>query len=624
MTGTAAILGCLLAGIEITVSPDQPLAYSYVDDPLIVEVRGDTAMVADVQVSLTPAAGGDTIQRVFPEASLGPAVNRWCAVKDLPPIRGRWDLTVRAGAGDDAPVREATVYRIDRRAGAYEHPLYAWGDNLDRDTLLALRSVAVDRVRIPADHPDIRGLLDALEDLEMRAIVVLESVADAPATAARLTAPSCGAIARWEMPATPETAGALPEAIETIRSLSCSLPVSLRVADPAVLADVLGGLDADALDHLVIAGGEAGAAGLDAVRTAMTALGVESPVLEYIHTGGDPEAFPPAFFEARTRGALRVGFPAGLVMQDGVLRPGLAYVNGLARAIAPVDFAGRLPQDGPVQARLFAEGADWTLASWSDGSGELSLPWSADHPLRLLDGWSNARDAAAPEGDTWASPATREIQFVQGEGGPVLMAALVAEVERDARRLLARVDLEEAWPESTRETLEEVGASPLSDQSRVHFFTLLRAFPEIEERWHAGRIARPGAVAALAGLSDLARTLCRLEAARGATFLEPLQDTLARCEEYQSRYLTGSTTTPQARARGDWLVEEVRRLMDEVESLRAAGAKIEADAVAALAEWRARGLEHAAKAGPLSDQMAVPERGTDNEAPDAEEETEDP
>src|SRR5690606_1315463 len=110
-------------------------------------------------------------------------------------------------------------------------------------------------------------------------------------------------------------------------------------------------------------------------------------------------------------------------------------------------------------------------------------------------------------------------------------------------------------------------------------------------------------VAALSHLADLARTLCRLEGAREASFLEPLADTLARCEEYQSLYLTGVTTTPQARLRGDWLVQEVRRLMDEAETLAAANAKIEADAVAALAEWRARGLEFATKAGPLSDQM---------------------
>ena len=111
----------------------------------------------------------------------------------------------------------------------------------------------------------------------------------------------------------------------------------------------------------------------------------------------------------------------------------------------------------------------------------------------------------------------------------------------------------------------------------------------------------------MAELARLSRTLCRLEGARGATFIEPIQDTLARCDEFVSAYLTGATATPQARARGDWLVGEVRRLMDEVEWLLAAGAKAEADAVAALAEWRARGLEHAVKAGPLSDQMALPE-----------------
>jgi hypothetical protein len=115
------------------------------------------------------------------------------------------------------------------------------------------------------------------------------------------------------------------------------------------------------------------------------------------------------------------------------------------------------------------------------------------------------------------------------------------------------------------------------------------------------------ATTTLARLARLARTLCQLEAVIGVSFLEPLQDTLARCKEFQSMYLTGVTATPQARQRGDRLVAEVRRLMDEAEALAQLDRRIEADAVAALAEWRARGLEYAAKAGPQSDRLSLSE-----------------
>ena len=330
-------------------------------------------------------------------------------------------------------------------------------------------------------------------------------------------------------------------------------------------------------------------------------------MLEYLYEKNDADDFPLVLFDALSHRAIRVGFPAALVLDQGKLRPGLSYLNGLAHGVAPAPFAGRLPQAGKARALLFTSGKQWTLAYWSSGQDEsLAVPWSGDHPFALADSWNNATPVDAPEGDEWRGSAAAEVRFLRGEDGPIIKATLVSQARDTIKHILSDKSQDIAWNGEVRAALEAIAAAPEGEQSRVHFFTLLRAFPEIEGRWHAGLLPRPVAVAAMAHLADLSRTLCRLEAAREAGFLEPLADTLARCEEYQSLYLTGATTTPQARARGDWLVQEVRRLMDEAETLAAGGAKIEADAVAALAEWRARGLEFAAKAGPLSDQMELP------------------
>lgn len=610
MISALAIATCLLSALEITVSPDQPLAYSYIDDPLIVEVRSDLACVADITVTLDTGAAGGVIERAFPETSLGPDINRWCAVKDLPKLRGPWAITVQVAANAETEILTATVYRIDRPAGAYAHPVYVYGDAIDRDTLLALRSVAVNQVRIPSTHPDIGALLDTMVELNMQAIVAFEHLEGAEDAAARLGEAYCAAIARWEL-VSPGDAPALRAAVEKIQALPCSLPVSIGLRDTEDASAIMAALAPGLPQHYVVHqwGGDAGK--LEGIRDAMAAYGMESPMLDYLYR---PDATPEAgdellqrYFDALANRTYRVAIPAEWIMKDGELQPGLADLNGLAHGVAPAPAYGDVPQKR-VRAILFARGDAWALPFWSSGGiAALALDLDENHPVRLFDRWNNPLELPAPEGGILDIPALGAVRVAHGAGGEVLQEGLLYEARAMAAGILKRKELSGAWSAATREALADIDKSPESESSRVRFFTLLRAFPELEERWHSGQLPRPVAVSALSHLAGLSRLLCRLEAARGATFLEPLQDTLARCEEYQSLYLTGTTTTPQARARGDWLVQEVRRLMDEVESLVSDGSKVEADAVAALAEWRARGLEFAAKAGPMSDQMALPE-----------------
>lgn len=605
---TLALLGALFfASVEITVSPDQPLPFSYVDDPLIVEIRSDETVRADITIGLESQGGGEKVSQVFPATPLGPDINRWCALKDIPTLRGPWKVMVEVRADNGESYHEAEVYRVDRPANAYVHPLYAFGDSLDRDTLLALRGVGVNLVRVPTSHQELGTLLDEISSLGMKAIVALGDEADALRQAESLAGAHCGAIERWELSATRENAAGLKVIAEGLQTLSCSVPISLSIQDAAAVPDILANLAIPGLQHLVIGESTQGAGVLDKLRDDLAALGVESPVLEYRYEQVGADTFPPVLFDALSHRATRVGFSASLVMEHGELKRGLAYLNGLAHGVAPAPFVGSLPQPGKARALLFASGKRWTLAYWSSGTSEsIGVPWDTSHPFTEIDSWNNKNPVSAPDGNDWEGPAGASVQFLEGEDGPIIMATLQSQVRASIKHLLAEKPLEIAFNNDVKAALEAVAENPSGEQSRVHFFTILRAFPEIESRWHAGQLPRPVAVAAMAHLSDLSRTLCRVEAARDASFLEPLTDTLARCEEYQSLYLTGAITTPQARVRGDWLVQEVRRLMDEAESLAAAGFRIEADAVAALAEWRARGLEFAAKAGPLSDQMELP------------------
>ena len=128
----------------------------------------------------------------------------------------------------------------------------------------------------------------------------------------------------------------------------------------------------------------------------------------------------------------------------------------------------------------------------------------------------------------------------------------------------------------------------------------------IEEKWHSSLIPRSSAVPALACLSRLVRNLCVVEQEKGRVFITPLRDTLAKCREYQSLYITNSGGSSVSQERGDWLLDKVSQLMAEAEKLEQDGRLIEANAVSALAEWRARSLESAVKANPLS----IPQNNT--------------
>jgi len=153
----------------------------------------------------------------------------------------------------------------------------------------------------------------------------------------------------------------------------------------------------------------------------------------------------------------------------------------------------------------------------------------------------------------------------------------------------------------------------------MEFLALLRGFTTLEEQWHAGKASRSATVAALAALSRLSRSMCVLQQEGGEAFVEPLRKTLARCGEYQSQYLTGSGGAQDARDRGDWLSQEVSRLTAEAETLDKDGRAIEAAAVAAMAEWRARALEFAAKAAPLSKPDPFAKAGAADDAEDKDE-----
>jgi hypothetical protein len=303
-------------------------------------------------------------------------------------------------------------------------------------------------------------------------------------------------------------------------------------------------------------------------------------------------------------GVTQTDIPADWIYGSDI---GPAYVAlcALAHRLNGASYVGELDLGENVQALGFRAGPQWMLVIWtSEGATDVSLKLENVTESALFDARGNLLDAPPLKDGAVALHVTGEPQFWTGKGGSFLFQVAQTVVRRKAVAFIESEDVKKCFSPELMEAVGKFARLEATGYSRIDFFSLLKLFPRIEELWHTGGARRSVAVPALAGLSRLARALCVLEQERGEPFVEPLQKTLANCGQFQSLYLTSSAGASETRERPDWLLERVGQLMAEAEQLAAEGRTVEASSVATLAEWRARALEIAAKAQPLS----APER----------------
>jgi hypothetical protein len=279
----------------------------------------------------------------------------------------------------------------------------------------------------------------------------------------------------------------------------------------------------------------------------------------------------------------------------------LACFNGLARQAAGYEPFGVMVLSANVTVPVIRLGNHWCLVLYNpEGRENIQVAMGKATDLRMTDAFNNVLPAPKLKGEILNLEVDNRLVFLWGIGGDVLVRTARAHAGGLARRFADNKDFAEFLPPGLMDTVRAVAKDPGGLEGRTQYFQLLRSFPELEAQWHSGLLPRPVAVPAIAQLAELARYLCVLEEARGEVIIEPMNDMLMRARDFQSLYLTGTVGTNQPYNRGDWLLEEVRRLSVEAHTLAESGARIEASALAALTEWRARALEFAAKAGPQS------------------------
>ena len=597
----ACAAACLAATVQLCVAPDQPRPHVYVGDPLIIEIESDANTRAAVHVTIDPDYGGAPVEQAWDPMDLRAHATRWLTVDSAPDARGRYELRARVEHDGMVSQTARTFCRVDRPLPGYELPVSVALTDDRPHALVALEVVSVRWVCLDAGSPDLAARVDEAVAAGCRALV---AVTPEDVEACEILARELGeGVAGWEVdPA--GNAETFAAAAAGLRQGGARAPIDLVVDGPEAVTDILHAGHGPDVRALVLRATWPEQAIVATVRRAARRTGYEDMPL---HVDLRPEQSagaadgPHLMRQLLTHLAgsvARTGLAPSLILTQD-FGPGYVYLSALARRLHDAVHAGRLDLGAGAQAFVFRHGAQWTVAAWALAEPmEATLNLDEATDLAVFDARNNSLPVPeAPDG-ALALELGDDPVFVTGKGGPVLEQAAHNVVRRRATLFLGAENLIQQLPSDVADIVGKFAS--IDGYSRLDFFDLLRLFPRLEGLWHSGALPRPAAVPALAGLSQLARGVCVLEQERGEPFVEPLQNTLSNCGQFQSLYITSSAGTSATRERPDWILDRVTALMAEAEGLAREGRSIEAYAVAALAEWRARSLEAAGKAAPLS------------------------
>jgi hypothetical protein len=592
------LVALLAAAISVEVAPDQPFRQVYVDEPLVVEFVSDTASTLDGTLTVEDASGGrETVP--LPNVQLVAGQPHWQAFPRL--ARDRGVYTARIAANGTA--QALSFSRVDRPAPDITPPALVRLNHMDDNVRLALKGLSLQDVRVDADQPDLLEALDEQPPGALRLVVSISGLEDDLNGLAELAASLNPLVARWEMPA-PAGMESLGRASEILQQAGNGAPLALIVHTPESAAQLLGAGAGRFASALVLPPVDGVVPDPAAYRAAAETQGYEDFPLFPRVSGLDLHAAVLQQTLVRllaSSSVHRIELDAEHLMA-GPRQPAVDYPRlvPLFVRLSDVRPAGVAPLGEEVEAYFFRHADQWILVAWETGDAdELHIPVAPETQVSAFNGFNNPLETHRPEPETLAVPLTQSPVFVVGTGGP--LPALVAEhmARAEAAYFLETATTAAALAPKAAASVEAIAQGAARPAPRLDFFNILQALPELERYWHAGTLPRSEAVPALASLARLAWHLTVLESARGEAFLEPLPESLAKCSEYQSSYLTGTDQRVRVPSRGDWLLQEVTRLADEAKALQDSGQSIEAGAVAALAEWRARSLVEAVKARPL-------------------------
>lgn len=615
MSPLFVILLTLCSNVEVTIAPDQPFPYVYEDDPLIIEFLSDVE--TDIDAKLTLQASHIDEQQAIALGNMHLYANSgyWYAVHDAPRARGFYVAEITITSGGSSSSSQKSFCRIDRPASLNQIPVYAYCDSQENACPFpVIHSVGIDTFRCDMDNGHLADILSNVGLFDSNLIVAMpieraKAFSDSDVTAIQS---QCDNIIRLDMSLNTSTASAA-DINDIMRRIGCPAGISLVVPNATVFKEQLTQYHNLTLRHATLMTYDwPDLSEITSIKRSALELGQEGWQIHVLCPAWQPRnndeilQFIQRFLQYRSINVSYIGVNAGTLVKDTDVQELMAYLNGLALRFDSTAFIGQITASSNIQTPVFRNDSKWFAALWSKNSNEqISIPVAGAVSLQLSDALGN--DIPLPEIvneqitlSLGASPL-----YLTGTGGVVLGQAALQELSKTAESVTASETMKAALTPAVVGLIEKIANEPQGSGCRLRFFDLLRVFPRLEEDWHTKKLLPEQAIPAIALVAKLARLLCIVEEDRGERFIEPISDTIGRAAELQSLYLTGSAGSAQARKRGDWVLGEVLRLIDEAETLEQAGRKIEASAVAAIAEWRAHCLVYAAQAEQVP--SAIPE-----------------
>lgn len=594
------------AGVTVTVAPDQPLPHVYADEPLILEIVAEESVTVRARIRVVDD-GNTAHERDLGVIRLPGGAARWLAVNGVPTRRGNYRLEVSLAdtESDEQWTRSVAYCFVDRRPiTPFARVLVDSSGERPGELELAARTVGVGTVRLAFRE----GLFqDAAPEFLARGLrLVIEAAPEEAAALAEWLAALDRAardlVIRCELRAENEDdPAAWHEAAATLTQAATAIEVVPVVTTAAQIGSLLASDTPSATIRQIVLGGDASP---ESLQAAAVSLGIERiPMIGAAQPGSPQDADAVAawltdFFRAWGAGVSPLAVDEGHLLSEEGLGHAYPYLAMMAHRLPPYRVMGWLPLDPDgSHALLLRNGADWLLVAWAYEPVQTTMPLGDYETLAALDASGNPIDPGAVVEGALTLALGPMPRLWEGRGGDPLTGVALAQAAEATAAVLAANQSGSVLDQDILDILDDFRRAPGEPLPRRHFFRLLQAFPELETAWHTGREPVEAVIPVLAALSDLMRAICVLEEMHGEEFLEPLSDTLAQCSEYQALFVTGSTAQGRAQARGDWLLRKVDRLTAEARLLADHGRVIEANAVATLAEWRARALG-ALTAGP--------------------------
>ena len=611
------------AEFAVTIAPDQPIPHVYVDDVLVLEIASDRDVAAHVRVAISDAAGAEepALDSDMPLRAQG---IRWIPLENVALRRGRYIARVTIEAGGETSESAHPFCRIDRPASVQAPPVGATIDTPEPYAMLAMRDLPLHKVCFAANSPELATLVEAAVQSGLSPAIIVDLAVTPPEAVAGLLDTYAPRVAHWAVHPG-DAPGALASAAAVFAGREPPVTFPWIADTPEALGALLSANAGHPVSTIVLRKDAPSPEDLAAFEHAAQAAGHERLPIHVLGRGiaGDgPDAAARLvrnLLVFASCGVAEADIDGALLFHERDVTEAYVFLSALARRLAGAVPIGVLDAPAPYRAVVFRIGDSWLIAAWSEGeAGNLTIPTGDATILEFADASNNPLDLPAVSDGAVSLALTPAPVYLRGEGGAVLAATARRMMQSAAADFAANKAYAALLPEQVADIFAIMRKATPPRIDRSQFLALLPMFPLLEAQWHSGNVPRDVAVPAMSALSDIIRHAAVIEQAFGEPFVQPLQDTLATCAEFQQDFLTRAEAPPETRARADWLLAEVTRLVGEAKHLNDTGRTIEANAVASLAKWRAHALNatltYVAPASEDAPEAEAPAEGAAGEA----------